>query len=156
MTLTSEAANSDSQPRDPQNSSSEPSPSKTGTGTSKSDSSAAIAPESSSPVVLEQVVLSVSGMMCAGCVASVERRLKQQDGVEEACVNLVTETAAIALLPGADGEKLAELLTEAGFPSEVRSAEAELAELEAAIAQEGEGEGAEQTGGLAIWQRRWD
>ena len=127
MTVTSTAASADSQPRDPQNSSAEPSPAK-----AQSDSLETGA--MTGAIALEQVVLSVQGMKCAGCVAAVENRLRQQDGVEDACVNLVTETAAIALSPGTDGEKLADLLTGVGFPSAVRSPEADLETLEAAIA----------------------
>ncbi|MEM6503489.1 MAG: heavy metal translocating P-type ATPase [Cyanobacteria bacterium P01_C01_bin.89] len=130
MTLTSAASDSESQPRDPQNSNAELSSTQVkgeATGGDIKEDSMAIAPQ---PVVMEQVVLSVSGMKCAGCVSAVERRLRLQDGVEEACVNLVTETAAIAFTPDTNAETLAALLSKAGFPSEVRSPEAELAELE--------------------------
>ncbi|MGD1851119.1 MAG: heavy metal translocating P-type ATPase, partial [Cyanophyceae cyanobacterium] len=136
MTLTSAAADSESQPRDPQNSNAEPSPSQT-EGGAKGGDLTAIAPP---PVVLEQVVLSISGMKCAGCVSAVERRLQQQDGVQEACVNLVTETAAITLTPGTDGEELAAVLGKAGFPSEVRSPDADLADLEKADDEEEPGQ----------------
>ena len=77
----------------------------------------------SSPTVavLDVVVLNVDGMMCAGCVQAVETQLRQCDGVETATVNLVTKAAAVqyqadVVEPG----RLATLLTEAGFPSQVR------------------------------------
>ncbi|WP_299416479.1 heavy metal translocating P-type ATPase [Acaryochloris sp. IP29b_bin.148] len=66
-------------------------------------------------------VLSVSGMKCAGCVRAVEKRLQQQPGVSRAVVNLVTEQAAVEYVPQAvDPNALAQLLTTAGFPSQVR------------------------------------
>ncbi len=37
----------------------------------------------------------VLGMMCAGCAANVEKRLKQADGVATVSVNLATRTALI-------------------------------------------------------------
>ena len=77
----------------------------------------------SSPAVaaLDVAVLNVDGMMCAGCVQAVEAQLRQCDGVETATVNLVTKAAAVQyqadmVEPG----RLATLLTEAGFPSQVR------------------------------------
>ena len=71
-------------------------------------------------------VLNVDGMMCAGCVQAVESQLRQCNGVSMASVNLVTKAAAVqyeAELVNPD--KLAELLTEAGFPSQLRQGEAD-------------------------------
>lgn len=148
MTVSPQAKNSDSQPRNPQNSSAELAPSQM-PDPSQGDS------ETGPPTVLEQVVLSVRNMKCAGCVAAVERRLRQQEGVEEACVNLVTETAAIALQPGTNVEPLAEMLTGAGFPSMVRSPEADLADLEQTLQQTLEQNNLDENSQLP-WQQWWN
>lgn len=69
-------------------------------------------------------VLNVDGMMCAGCVQTVETQLLQCDGVAVATVNLVTKAAAVQYKAGVVApEQLAEVLTEAGFPSELRQGE---------------------------------
>ncbi|MGV0026388.1 heavy metal translocating P-type ATPase [Phormidesmis priestleyi] len=68
----------------------------------------------------ETVTLDVSGMMCAGCVKTVETQLSQQPGVITASVNLVTERATVECKSGTDPKILAEKLTEAGFPSQPR------------------------------------
>jgi Cu2+-exporting ATPase len=59
-------------------------------------------------------------MKCAGCVKAVENRLTRQPGVISATVNLVTQMAAVECQPEIDQEALADHLTEAGFPSQVR------------------------------------
>lgn len=59
-------------------------------------------------------------MKCAGCVRAVESRLTQQPGVLTASVNLVTEVATVDCKPGTDPDALAQKLTEAGFPTQVR------------------------------------
>ncbi len=68
------------------------------------------------------IVLDVQGMMCAGCVSTVEKKLTQCEGVTAATVNLVTEVAAITCRPGADPQAIAQTLTDAGFPSQPRAA----------------------------------
>jgi Cu2+-exporting ATPase len=60
-------------------------------------------------------------MKCAGCVRAVEQELTQCKGVVSATVNLATEVATVQYQPGtANPVKLAEKLTEAGFPSQPR------------------------------------
>jgi Cu+-exporting ATPase len=44
---------------------------------------------------MNKVILPITGMTCANCVATVERNVKKLDGVDEAVVNLVTEKATI-------------------------------------------------------------
>jgi len=69
----------------------------------------------------EILTLDVSGMKCAGCVAAVERQLKQQPGVISARVNLATEVATVECEPGtANGDALAQKLTAGGFASQTR------------------------------------
>ncbi|MCF2971703.1 heavy metal translocating P-type ATPase [Synechococcus sp. Nb3U1] len=66
--------------------------------------------------------LDVGGMSCAGCVRAVEQELLKQPGVVKASVNLITESALVEFAAGIrpDPEHLAEILTEAGFPSHPR------------------------------------
>ncbi len=47
----------------------------------------------------KQVVLPITGMTCANCVATIERNLKKLDGVEGASVNLSSERATVAFDP---------------------------------------------------------
>ena len=49
--------------------------------------------------VQHEMLLSVHGMTCAGCVSAVERALKRVPGVTEASVNLATEEARVTLDP---------------------------------------------------------
>lgn len=51
----------------------------------------------------KQVILPVTGMTCANCVATVERGLKKQAGVQSAVVNLSSERATITFDPQAAG-----------------------------------------------------
>lgn len=73
---------------------------------------------------LEQVDLSISGMTCSSCVATVERSLNKVPGAH-ATVNLATETAHV-LVP--EGTKISELLSavaKAGYSAKLRSDESE-------------------------------
>jgi Cu+-exporting ATPase len=53
----------------------------------------------------KQVILPVTGMTCANCVATVERNLKKVDGVEQAVVNLSSERATVSFDPTLAGTK---------------------------------------------------
>ena len=78
-------------------------------------------PAAATPAV---AVLNVDGMMCAGCARSVETQLRQCTGVAAATVNLVTKAAAVKYQSElVEPEHLATLLTDAGFPSQVRQGE---------------------------------
>ena len=60
--------------------------------------------------------LPVTGMTCAGCVASVERAIATSPGVLHASVNLATEKATIVLDPGVTTlPRLAEAVRSAGY-----------------------------------------
>ena len=79
------------------------------------------------------LLLEVEGMKCGGCVRAVEQRLRQQLGVRQASVNLLTRTAWVeldpALLPPAAAEQpradaiqpLLASLQELGFQARPRS-----------------------------------
>ncbi|OKH23821.1 ATPase [Hydrococcus rivularis NIES-593] len=101
---------------------------------------------------LETATLDVTGMKCAGCVKAVERQLTQNPGVVSACVNLVTEVAVVQYVPGAiQPEKLAQKLTETGFPSQLRSSAAgRTSELAASAVERRQQEVKQQIRNLAI------
>jgi Cu+-exporting ATPase len=48
----------------------------------------------------KQLILPITGMTCANCVATVERNLKKLDGVSTAAVNLSSERATVEFDPG--------------------------------------------------------
>ncbi|MGC1217439.1 MAG: heavy metal translocating P-type ATPase [Phormidesmis sp.] len=75
---------------------------------------------SQSVTATETAVFEVEGMMCAGCVSTVEKKLLQCEGVQRAAVNLITEVAAVDYAPGADLSAIADALTVAGYPSHLR------------------------------------
>jgi Cu+-exporting ATPase len=79
--------------------------------------------------------LGVSGMTCASCVGRVERALRKVPGVQEASVNLATESARIAFAPraGADAAAMEALLRRAvrnaGYEPRAAGQEGALEEL---------------------------
>ena len=42
---------------------------------------------------MESIQLSITGMKCVGCVSTVEKILKNSEGIENVSVNLLTESA---------------------------------------------------------------
>ena len=81
-------------------------------------------PQAPAPAAHDTVVLNVQGMMCAGCVRTVEKRLAQVEGVVSATVNLVTEVAVVEAESGRlTPADLAAVVTEAGFPTTPRATE---------------------------------
>jgi Cu2+-exporting ATPase len=90
-------------------------------------SDASLANHSKVPKTSATVVLDVAGMMCAGCVSAVEKKLTQCDGVISARVNLVTEVAAIDCTPQANPQAIAQALSAAGYPSQLRAAHSQSA-----------------------------
>jgi len=69
----------------------------------------------------------IRGMTCAGCVATIERRLKAVDGVAEAAVNLATGTAEVEFDPSRVQEPaLMEAVENAGYEARQASPEADL------------------------------
>ncbi|OKH19750.1 heavy metal translocating P-type ATPase [[Limnothrix rosea] IAM M-220] len=84
----------------------------------------------SSPVLPQNdavtTTLDVQGMRCAGCVAAVERQLKQQSGVLTATVNLITEVAVVSYeQEKVAPEAIADKLTAMGFPTQPRLTDTE-------------------------------
>ena len=76
------------------------------------------------PNQLEQVDLSISGMTCSSCVATVERALNKVPGAQ-AAVNLATESAHILVPEGTKPSSLIEAVSKAGYTSKIRSDESE-------------------------------
>lgn len=69
-----------------------------------------------------QLVLDIQGMKCAGCSSAIEKRLKQQPGVESITVNLLTGVASLEFAPQSpvSREEITQQLTSMGFPAQVR------------------------------------
>lgn len=61
----------------------------------------------------------VEGMMCAGCVASVERALKKVDGVKKVDVSLLTNSVNVTFLNEKKDEDVIKAVTDAGFSAEI-------------------------------------
>src|SRR6187402_141886 len=72
---------------------------------------------------LRQINLPIEGMSCASCVGRVEAALAGVPGVAWASVNLATETAAVALEPGADADALVAAVERAGYAARVLDAD---------------------------------
>ena len=51
----------------------------------------------------KQITLPITGMTCANCVATVERNLKKESGVQAAVVNLSSERATVEFDPSLTG-----------------------------------------------------
>ncbi|MBO9680304.1 MAG: copper-translocating P-type ATPase [Acidovorax sp.] len=87
------------------------------------------------PEALDTLDLGIDGMTCASCVGRVERALRKVPGVQEATVNLATESARIAFTPppGAESASMDALLRRAvrnaGYEPRVAQARAEEEDL---------------------------
>jgi mercuric ion binding protein len=69
----------------------------------------------------QHAVLDVRGMDCAACPITVKTVLRKQAGVEDVKVDFAKSTAEITFDPSkVSREKLAQVVTEAGFPSTPR------------------------------------
>ncbi len=65
---------------------------------------------------MKKTVLHIRGMHCASCVAVIEMRLKEQPGVDEVSVNLVTEKAHIKFEPKKISlAKIKQVINRAGY-----------------------------------------
>ncbi len=78
----------------------------------------------------QQVHLSIGGMSCAGCVASVEKALQAVPGVDEASVSFAEHTALVT--GSVDAETLIRAVVDAGYEAaELKGLDEEQAEREA-------------------------
>jgi Cu+-exporting ATPase len=95
-------------------------------------------------VVTAKVELSITGITCANCAATVERALnKKVPGVVSASVNLATERATVEYIPGvASVAAMIRAIEEAGYGVVQAAAEEQLEDVEA---QAREAEIADQT-----------
>ncbi|CZT36079.1 heavy metal translocating P-type ATPase [Rhizobium sp. 9140] len=59
--------------------------------------------------------IAIEGMSCASCVGRVEKALSAAPGVQEASVNLATETATVRLIEGADIAAIEASVIKAGY-----------------------------------------
>ena len=66
----------------------------------------------------KKVTLKVEGMTCGHCVGRVQKALEATPGVIEAAVDLASETAEISHGAETDPLKLAEIVSEAGYPAQ--------------------------------------
>ncbi|MDI6824800.1 MAG: heavy metal translocating P-type ATPase [Bacillota bacterium] len=71
------------------------------------------------------VTLAVRGMMCASCVAHVEKALRGVAGVADAEVNLASERATVRLTGDVELEQLLKAVEEAGYEAELPAEELE-------------------------------
>ena len=65
-----------------------------------------------------QVTLKVEGMTCGHCVGRVQKALDAAPGVTSAKVDLDSGTAEISYGAETDIAKLAEIVTESGYPAQ--------------------------------------
>ena len=71
---------------------------------------------STTPTPFSAENISIGGMTCASCVSRVERALKKQPGVQEATVNLATESAHVVFDPAlASDARLRRAVRDAGY-----------------------------------------
>ncbi len=79
-------------------------------------STIAVPPSSIADTVLSTEDISISGMTCASCVMRVEKALKKLPGVQQATVNLATESARVTFDPAlASDGRLRRAVRDAGY-----------------------------------------
>jgi len=77
------------------------------------------------PASLQTAELEIRGMTCAGCVATIERRLREVPGVRTAEVNLATGTAVVQFDPAQTSEaNLIHAVEQAGYEAREPSQDA--------------------------------
>jgi Cu+-exporting ATPase len=67
------------------------------------------------------LALPITGMSCASCAGRVEKALQAVPGVEDASVNLATETATLRLAPGTPAAPLLAAVQRAGYGTATRT-----------------------------------
>jgi Cu+-exporting ATPase len=79
----------------------------------------------------KRIALSVSGMTCAACQATVQRALSKQPGVLAASVNLMTESAAVTFDPAVTTtDAIVGVIHRVGYEATIPSAERDLAAVQ--------------------------
>ncbi len=82
---------------------------------------------------MEKTVLTITGMTCANCVATVTKALSKTEGVSEASVNFVTEKATVAFdETKITTDRLISIVQDRGYGAALYNPGADLAEQEAA------------------------
>jgi Cu+-exporting ATPase len=103
--------------------------------------------------------LDIGGMTCASCVGRVERALAKVDGVDEAGVNLATETATVLFDPGRVRlEQLTEAVARAGYTGTLRLPDSPRGPAEDPRVGEGDGtdaRDADRDAEIARLKRKW-
>ncbi|HEX2604838.1 MAG TPA: heavy metal translocating P-type ATPase [Oxalicibacterium sp.] len=66
-------------------------------------------------LALRELSLAIDGMTCASCAGRVERALRKVDGVLDVSVNLATDQAKVALVPGTQTAALIAAVEKAGY-----------------------------------------
>ncbi len=66
---------------------------------------------------MKKIILSISGMTCSACSSGLEKYLNKQEGIIDATVNLVMQTASISYADHLTIEDLSKFVKEAGFSS---------------------------------------
>ena len=113
--------------------------------------------EALSPAVeTESARIQITGMTCASCVGRVESVLRGVDGVDDAAVNLATDSARIHLAPGVGLDTLLEPITDAidraGFQVIPPRSAAESKSADSSVSQRVSERRAEEA---QFWYRRW-
>lgn len=67
---------------------------------------------------MKKIILSISGMTCSACSNGLEKYLNKQEGIIDATVNLVMQTASIEYEENLSVEDLSKFIKEAGFESQ--------------------------------------
>jgi P-type Cu+ transporter len=69
--------------------------------------------------MIKKIILNISGMHCASCVANIERAMQEEKGIESANVNLATEKAYIEFEPNKiSPKKIKEKIGSLGYRAE--------------------------------------
>lgn len=77
-------------------------------------------------VEVDKAELAISGMTCAACANRIEKVLQQIDGIEQATVNLATDSASVTFVPGTiDAAKIIASIEKLGYDATEKRSSAE-------------------------------
>lgn len=78
-------------------------------------------------VEVDKAELAISGMTCAACANRIEKVLQQIDGIEQATVNLATDSASVTFVPGTiDAAKIIASIEKLGYDATEKRSSAEM------------------------------